>query len=108
MNDEQWGGVIPYEDWINMITANPAKALALQDHIGNLNAGLKADVTVLKSKDVKPARILLRTHLQDVEMVWVGGKLLYGDEPVVEKVKKGQCEQLKVHGAYSGLAPLAP
>ena len=32
-------------------------------------------------------------------MVWVGGNLLYGDEPVVEKVKKGQCEPLKVHGS---------
>jgi hypothetical protein len=71
-------------------------------------------------------------------MVWVGGKLLYGDEPVVEELKKGQCEPLKVHGAtkrvcvkdpkdskdkkgqtlsnirralrraYPGLAPLAP
>lgn len=71
-------------------------------------------------------------------MVWVGGKLLYGNEPVVDKVKKGQCEPLRVngaakrvcvkdpkdskdkkgqtlsdiqgalHGAYSNLAPLAP
>ena len=71
-------------------------------------------------------------------MVWVGGNLLYGNKNTLEKVKSGQCEDLKVYGsnkkicvkdtteqipkndqtltiikdilqqAYPGLAPLTP
>jgi Cytosine deaminase and related metal-dependent hydrolases len=99
VNDEQWGGAIPTEDWLKMITVIPAKALALDDYIGILKAGLKADVRVLKSKETTPGKSLLMNHLEDVEMVWVGGNLLYGDEPVVEKIKSGLCEPLTVHGS---------
>jgi cytosine/adenosine deaminase-related metal-dependent hydrolase len=59
VNKELWGSVIPDEDWIKMITVNPAKALALNDHIGSLRAGLKADVTVLKTLNAKPAQSLI-------------------------------------------------
>lgn len=71
-------------------------------------------------------------------MVWVGRNLLYGNKIILEKVKPGQCENLKVYGSskrvcvkdpteqvpkndqtlsiikdilqrsYSGLAPLTP
>jgi hypothetical protein len=101
-------------------------------------SGLKADITVLASKDSDPHLSLLKTHLQDVQMVWVGGTLLYRNNTVVEKVRIGECEELMVYGSkkrvcvrdtkvnvpksgqtlgdiqnilqtnYSGLAPLTP
>jgi hypothetical protein len=37
--------------------------------------------------------------LQDVQMVWVGGNLLYGNNTILEKVKPSQCEDLKVYGS---------
>ena len=138
VNESEFESIIAPADWIKMITTNPAKALALDGHIGRLAQGLKADITVLTSKNSDPHESLLNTHLQDVQMVWVGGNLLYGNKNTLEKVKSGQCEDLKVYGsnkkicvkdtteqipkndqtltiikdilqqAYPGLAPLTP
>jgi hypothetical protein len=100
VNDEDFGHAIADADWIKMITVNPATALALEAQIGKLAAGLKADLTVLEARDPDPGQSLLKTHLQDVHMVWVGGGLLYADDTVLEQVKPGQCEPLDVHGAH--------
>lgn len=138
VNSETFHNAIPQSDWIKMITANPAKALALDDKIGNLKQGLKADITVLNSNDPDPTRSLMKTQLQDVQMVWVGGRLLYGNDAILQAMNKTNCEPLLVHGskkricvsdttthvplsgetlvvitqklqsAYSGLAPLVP
>jgi cytosine/adenosine deaminase-related metal-dependent hydrolase len=138
VNQDEFDNIIPPSDWIKMITINPATALALDHHVGKLAPGLKADITVLKSKSSDPHESLLNSHLQDVQMVWVGGNLLYGTKTIVGKVKPGECEDLKVYGsnkqicvrsatervpknnqtlgtmkeilqqAYPGLAPLTP
>jgi 5-methylthioadenosine/S-adenosylhomocysteine deaminase len=138
VNSEVFHNAIPPSDWIKMITVNPAKALALDGQIGELKQGLKADITVLSANDTDPTQSLLKTHLQDVQMVWVGGALLYGSESILQALKKDACEPLLVHGskkrlcvdnpsatvpksdetlavitqklqnAYSGLAPLVP
>lgn len=99
VNEDEFDSVIPPADWIKMITINPAKALALDSHVGRLAQGLKADITVLTSKNSDPHESLLNTHLQDVQMVWVGGNLLYGNKTILERVKPGQCEDLKVYGS---------
>ena len=99
VNESQFDNAIADSDWIKMITVNPSKALALDSEIGKLAQGLKADITVLQSKNSDPHQSLLNTHLQDVQMVWVGGNLLYGNKTVVEKVKPTQCEALTVHGS---------
>lgn len=99
VNEEKFAGAIPKTSWIPMITENPAEALALSDKIGTLAPGLKADITVLASEDADPTESLLKTHLQDVEMVWVGGELLYGDAGAVEAAKRNLCEPLLVHGS---------
>jgi len=138
VNEEQFDSVIPEEDFLKMITVNPAHALALQDRIGRLKPDFKADITVLRAHDDNPHRSLQLSRLQDVEMVWVGGDLLYGNASIVQKVKPDLCESLLVKGSqkrvcvkdtkdpvpgsldtfevirskllsrYSGLAPLAP
>ena len=138
VNSETFENAIPKDEWIEMVTTNPAHALALDQQIGELKPGLKADITVLRSKDHDPTSSLLKTHLQDVQMVWIGGKLLYGNSSIVQKVRKDACEPLLVHGsrkrvcvkdadphvpksdetlaiikqklqtAYPGLAPLVP
>lgn len=99
VNEDEFDNVIPLADWIKMITTNPAKALALDGNLGRLAQGLKADITVLTSKNSDPHESLLNTHLQDVQMVWVGGSLLYGNKAIVEKVRAGECEELIVYGS---------
>jgi 5-methylthioadenosine/S-adenosylhomocysteine deaminase len=98
-NQDDFGGVIPPEDWVKMITINPAKALALDTMIGSLSKGLRADITVLRAQATDPHRSLVANHPQDVEMVWVSGELLYGRESVLQKVKPNVCEPLEVNGS---------
>jgi 5-methylthioadenosine/S-adenosylhomocysteine deaminase len=99
VNEEDFDGAIPDGDWIKMITVNPARALALEAQVGRLAPGLKADITVLRAQGSDPTTTLLRAHLQDVQMVWVGGNLLYANRAILDKVKPGLCEALLVHGA---------
>ena len=98
-NEEQFDGIIQNSDWVKMITINPARALALDAYIGRLAPGLKADITVLRSRTADPHNSLLASHPQDVEMVWVGGDLLYGREFVVRRLKPEGCEAIEVNGA---------
>jgi len=138
VNEEEFEDAIATSDWIKMITSNPARILALDGQVGRLAQGLKADITVLASKNSDPHESLLNNHLQDVQMVWVGGALLYGNNAILQKVRAGECEELIVKGSkkricvrntkenvtksgqtlgdiqnilqtnYSGLAPLTP
>lgn len=98
-NEEAFNSVIPDAEWIRMVTTNPAKALALDDRIGKLASGMKADIAILKAKDPDPHLSLMNTFLADVEMVWVGGDLLYANKTTLETVKPGVCEPLNVYGA---------
>ena len=99
VNEEEFSGAIPDTDWIKMITVKPAKALALDAFIGRLAPGLKADITVLRARDDDATKSLLKTHLQDVQMVWVGGDLLYANKAILDKIKPGECEAMLVYGS---------
>jgi len=86
-------------EWITMITVNAAKALALDAFIGRLAPELKADITVLRARDDDPTKSVMKTHLQDVQMVWVGGDLLYANKAILDKMKPGECEAMLVYGS---------
>lgn len=99
VNREKFDNAIPDSGWIGMVTVNPAAALALDGYIGSLAVGKKADIAVVRAKDGEPNWSLLKSHLPDVELVEVGGRVLYGDESVVAKVRPGRCEPLLVQGS---------
>jgi len=108
VNSDSFSNAIPQSDWLKMITVHPAKALALDGSIGQLKQGLKADITVINANDPDPTLSLMKTHLEDVQMVWVGGKLLYGSEPAVQTLRKDECEPLLVHGSQKRVCVSAP
>ncbi|MGH8623308.1 MAG: amidohydrolase family protein [Burkholderiales bacterium] len=99
VNEEEFDGAIPPSAWIEMITINPARALALDRLIGALALGLRADITVVRAKGADPASSLLASDLGDVQMVFVDGDLLYASEGILQRVKPNQCERLTVHGS---------
>lgn len=99
VNQRDLGNVVAEGDWVRMVTSNPAQALALDDFIGSLQAGLKADITVVRAHAPTPGSSLLQSQVEDVQAVWVGGKLLYGDKAVVTAVRGTACEDMLVRGA---------
>ena len=72
--------MISEDAWVRMIRTHPARALAVEHLIGALQSGRKADITVVRSREDEPSASLLQNQLADVEMVWIGGELLYGTE----------------------------
>jgi hypothetical protein len=138
VNREEFDETIPEDDWLKMVTENPAAALAVEDKIGRIAVGLKADLLVLARRDDDPNRSLLKNEVQDVQWVMIGGEPAYGNEAGIQKVRPDQCEALIVHGSrkricvrelqptvekslqtladlksillakYAGLSPLAP
>jgi cytosine/adenosine deaminase-related metal-dependent hydrolase len=99
VNEDELDNVIPDSDWIKLITVNPASALALDSLIGRLAPNMKADIVIVRERHADPGQSLLLSRLQDVQMVWVGGKLLYGNRVAVERIRPGQCESLTVYGS---------
>jgi hypothetical protein len=100
---EEFDEAIPESDWPKMVTENPAEALAVEDKIGRIAVGLKADLLVLARRDDDPNRSLLKNEIQDVQWVMIGGEPAYGNEAGIQKVRPDQCEALTVHGSRKRL-----
>jgi hypothetical protein len=100
--------IIQKDQWASMITARPARALSLSEYIGSLEVGKKADVTILKRRAKNPYASLLKTEMRDVDLVWIGGRLLYGDTATVEQVRPGACEPIDTGGVSKRLCVADP
>ena len=98
LNRNTFSDAIHSDEWLNMITAYPAEALALDDKIGALAPDHKADLTVVAKQDSDVNASLLKTHLEDVQFVMLGGRPLYGDSVAIATLRPGACEALGVHG----------
>ncbi len=82
--------LLPPGKLFEMITVDAAKALGMQDEVGSLEVGKKADVTIvnLRKPHLVPNwmvihRLVLQAVGQDVETVIVDGKLLMEDKRVL-------------------------
>lgn len=78
----------------------PATALALQDKLGALATGHKADITIVSKLDDDVNASLLKTHLQNVELVMIAGRPLYGDGVALSTLRPADCEAITVSGAH--------
>jgi 5-methylthioadenosine/S-adenosylhomocysteine deaminase len=81
VNREQFDGAIKDEDWLKMITVNPAQALALDAKIGRLAPRLKADITVLRANGAGPHESLLRATRRTWRWSESGGAALRAGGP---------------------------
>jgi 5-methylthioadenosine/S-adenosylhomocysteine deaminase len=78
---------LPAKDIIAMTTINGAKALGQEDNIGSIEPGKKADLTALDldrahstpGDDDIYSRIVYSARADNVDSVWVDGKLLVKD-----------------------------
>jgi len=98
VNEEQWNGAIPDSQWVEMITHSAAHALGVDHLLGSLQAGRKADIAIIRARTPDHSAGLLLNTAGDVEGVWVGGDLLYGNASVVEAARPNACELTVVQG----------
>lgn len=78
--DANWSSVLTPQVLVNMVTKNAARALGLSGTIGVLEAGAKADITVIHGDRQNPYAAIVNANPSDVRLVAVGGTVLYGDQ----------------------------
>ena len=79
-DNANWGDVLTPFDLVQMVTTHAAKTLALDAVLGSIEAGKKADLTVVSGNTCSaPWSTLVSARPRDVRLVLVGGVPLYGD-----------------------------
>jgi 5-methylthioadenosine/S-adenosylhomocysteine deaminase len=73
-----YGEEIPARLLTEMVTLNPAKAFRMSRDIGNLEEGKLADVLVIERKDEDPYESLLKTNIEDIELLVLEGDPIFG------------------------------
>ena len=97
-DDAHWGDRLSPRDLFHMATSNAAKILGLQDEIGSLTVGLKADILVLDPQGFTPHEALLYARPANVRLVLVGGTPLFGDIGLQPLAPLKDCEVLAICG----------
>jgi 5-methylthioadenosine/S-adenosylhomocysteine deaminase len=64
----------------DMVTVNPAKAFRMSREIGSLEDGKLADVLVAKQKDDDPWESLLKTEIEDIDLLVLEGDPVFGSK----------------------------
>ena len=82
VDNAQWGNQLSPQDLFAMATINAARALGVDDVLGSITVGKKADLMVIPGDLSDPYGALLRARPSDVRLVMVGGVALYGDTAV--------------------------
>jgi 5-methylthioadenosine/S-adenosylhomocysteine deaminase len=73
---------------VELATVNPARMVGWQDKVGTLKAGMYADLVVIDDRHAPNAyRNLIDAVEQNVQLVFVGGNPLYGDEVHMRRLK---------------------
>jgi hypothetical protein len=97
VDNTELGDILTPRDLFEMATINGARALALDDDLGALEPGLRADLFVLRRVEEDPYEALLGAVPRDMILVMVDGKVLYGDDGFEVIAPPGnECETLDV------------
>ncbi len=98
-NKEKLSGALSDKDIFNMITYIPAKALAMEDRVGKLVKDYVADIAVFEYDSLRDYSDLTRLGVEDVKLVFIGGKPLYGVKRWMDKIPhQNYCEEISVCG----------
>lgn len=88
---------IDYDLW-RMVTYNAAEAFGLTSVVGQLKAGLHADIAMYRKTPTRQQhRAIIDAEPQDVLLVMIDGKVIYGESSAV--ASSGSCESIDVCGS---------
>ncbi len=82
LDNAEWGDQLTPQMLFQMATINAARALGVDDVLGSIAVGKKADLVVIPGDLANPYGALLAAKPTDVRLVMVGGVALYGDAAV--------------------------
>ncbi len=85
---------------LEMVTINPAKAFRMDKDIGSIEDGKKADLLIVSTKSKDPYAALSDVEMEDIELLVLEGKPLYGSIAYKDffKIKNNSYSDIKVCG----------
>ena len=83
-NQQHLGGRLSDRDLVDMVTSIPAHAIGVDDEVGEIRAGLRADLIVISGKADNPLRAIIAAQVTSVQLVLIDGVPLYGAREFME------------------------
>ena len=78
-NSERLGGRITDKQLVDMATSIPAHIAGIDDEVGAIRVGLRADLVVINGNHNNPYRSVINATAANVDLVFINGVPLYGD-----------------------------
>jgi len=108
-NREHLGGRLTDRQLVDMVTSVPAHVAGVDDEVGFIRLGLRADLLVIGGEDndddVDPYRRVVDATPADVRLVLIDGVPLYGDRELMQSFwERGDLEETAIPGAGKTLA----
>jgi cytosine/adenosine deaminase-related metal-dependent hydrolase len=98
-DNAHWNDRLGARDLVIMATRHGAQATGLDDKLGALEVGRLADLAVFRGDTSQPYEAIVAATPADVELVMVGGVVLYGDEALaVAGPAAPGCESIDICG----------
>jgi hypothetical protein len=87
---DQWNrshlnGRLTDRQLVDMVTSIPAGEAGIDDEVGAIRVGLRADLVVVNGNQDDPLRAIIDAAPGDVQLVMIEGVPLYGDRNVMER-----------------------
>jgi 5-methylthioadenosine/S-adenosylhomocysteine deaminase len=104
-NGRQFPPVFTSQELVRMATSNPAKLARIDDKVGSLAKGLIADyIVVRRGKMTDAYDTLIYASHENMLLVAVGGRPLYGDQTMMKAVNPAaRAEPITVCGAVKAV-----
>jgi 5-methylthioadenosine/S-adenosylhomocysteine deaminase len=99
-NADQEPAVFSNAELVAMATTKPAQLAAAGNEIGSLAQGMYADLLLIRRNATDAYQALLQASPADVRLVMIGGKPIYGDADLMERLLPTRhLEELTVCGS---------
>jgi 5-methylthioadenosine/S-adenosylhomocysteine deaminase len=105
-NRTQLAGRLTDRQLVDMVTRIPAREARIDDEVGAIVPGLRADLVVINGDPIDPLRAVIEANPDDVRLVLIEGVPLYGDPDALRRFWSSSA--LETIGMPDGAKALAP
>ena len=107
-NREHLGGRLTNRRLVDMVTSIPAHILGIDDEVGEIRPGLRADLLVVRGGFDDPLRAVIEARAGDVQLVLIDGVPIYGGAPLMDRFwSRADLEEIEVEDERKMLASSA-
>ena len=104
-NREQLGGRLTDQQLVDMATSIPANIAGINDEVGAIKVGLRADIVVINGNNNNPYRAVIEATAAQVALVFINGVPIYGDPTFMKHFwDQSELEEIELPEATKTLA----